>query len=84
MSALILDKYLSMMMKRWQGPEESRMGKGGGIVFGSRWDLGGGKSEGWRLTFLVGIPLLPFELAVPDWTGCLSSRTSSFLSAKYG
>lgn len=42
MSAVILDKYLSMMMKRWQGPEATRMGKGG-IVFGSRWDLGGGE-----------------------------------------
>lgn len=84
MSAVILDKYLSMMMKRWQGPEATRMGKGGGLCLGADGTWGGGKSEGWRLTFLVGIPLLPFELAVPDWTGCLSSRTSSFLSAKYG
>lgn len=83
MSAVILDKYLSMMMKRWQGPEATRMGKGGDRVW-EPMGPGRGKSEGWRLTFLVGIPLLPFELAVPDWTGCLSSRTSSFLSAKYG
>lgn len=83
MSAVILDKYLSMMMKRWQGPEATRMGKGGDCVW-EPMGPGGGESEGWRLTFLVGIPLLPFELAVPDWTGCLSSRTSSFLSAKYG
>lgn len=49
------------------------MGKGGCV-----WEAmaPGGKSEGWRLTSLVGIPLLPFELAVPDWTGCLSSPAS--------
>lgn len=35
MSALILDKYLSMMMKRWQGPEATRMGKGGGLCLGA-------------------------------------------------
>lgn len=35
MSAVILDKYLSMMMKRWQGPEATRMGKGGGLCLGA-------------------------------------------------
>lgn len=77
MSAVVLDKYLSMMMKRWRGPEAARMGKEGCV-----WEaMGpGGKSEGWRLTSLVGIPLLPFELAVPDWTGCLSSPASCLQS----
>lgn len=64
------------------GSRSNQDGEGGDCV----WEAMGpeGKSEGWRLTFLVGIPLLPFELAVPDWTGCLSSLTSSFLSAKHG
>lgn len=33
MSAVVLDKYLSMMMKRWQGPEATRMGEGGDCVW---------------------------------------------------
>lgn len=42
MSAVILDKYLSMMMKRWQGPEATRMGKGGDCVW-EPMGPGGGK-----------------------------------------